>query len=231
MKNFYFQLPSFLFLFFLFLPANLSAQGELTREELRDVIFNKTIPNFQATNVIGTPYLLNAFQPGEVTLDNRKTTETIMLNYNIYENRIEYQDGNNNYAIDGALIREFNVQDPAGWLTFRKGFDARGLEPTEFVLVLTEGKATVLVKHEVSFQQDVAAYGTATQRDEYISRKTVYINNDGETERIRRLRERDILRFFGDLRSEMKQFASENNLDLDSLAGIKSLFEYYNSRY
>jgi len=220
-----------LLLVFMVVPPSLFAQtsNEISTNELRDLGEGKRVPAFQAIETEGTPYLLDEFQKGSVLLRNGRTTETLTMNFNIHQNRVEYLDGDIVYAVNSDMIRGFTINDTDVQYKFGKGYSARGLNPDELVRILADGKATVLVKHEVGFQRNVATYGTATQKDAYVSRDILYIIKDGDIERIRRIRERSILRSFGTYQKEMQNFAEENNLDLTSLEDIKTLFEYYNN--
>lgn len=213
----------------LLLSTEVSAQTEITKEDIQDIVQRHVVVETRTTEIIGSPYFHDAFTTGYVTLFNNDKTETLTMNYNIYENRIEYSDGNTILAIDGNQIKEFIFNHNGTNQTFRKGYSARGLDANEFVQVMVDGPAKLLVKNEVSYLQDVSSYGTATQRDEYVSNTRVYVHIDGETDRIRRLRERSVLRSFDSHREQLEQYTNENNLDLSELEHVKRLFDYYNS--
>jgi hypothetical protein len=112
---------------------------------------------------------------------------------------------------------------------FEKGFDSRGLDQDDFVLILSEGPAKGLLKFETSFQQAMASYGTATQQDEYIQDKTLYVHREGNTERVRRLRARNILRELDSHHNELENYISRNDLNLENTDHLMDLFRYYNS--
>lgn len=212
-------------------PSLMFAQNlnDITAEDLRNLTEGKIVPVYRAIETEGTPYLLEIFQEGSVLLRNGLATETLIMNFNIHQNRVEYVVGDNVYEIGGDLIRGFTINDPDVQYKFEKGYTARGLNPNELVRILTDGKATVLVKHEVGFHRNVATYATATQKDAYVTKDILYIIKGEDIERIRRIRERTILRIFDTHQKEMQNFAEENNLDLTSLEDIKTLFEYYNN--
>ncbi|TVR19129.1 MAG: hypothetical protein EA391_01380 [Balneolaceae bacterium] len=212
---------------FLFLPGISNAQSEITKEDLRDMSRN-VIPVTRSTETIGTPYLFDDFQTGIVTLNDGNVTEALSMNFNVHENRVEYADGQAILAFLGDEITSFEIYDGPNLMRFQKGFEARGLEKDEFVQVLSDGPAVGLLKHEVNFQQDVAMYGSATQRDEYVSNMRLYIYEDGNVERIRRLSERRITRAMDADRNELRNFISENNLDLENPYHLRQLFEFYN---
>ncbi len=211
----------------LLFPALSVAQSEISREDLRDMSRN-VIPETRSTETIGTPYLFDEFQNGVVTLKDGNITETLSMNFNVYENRVEYADGQAILAFLGDEITSFEIYDGPNLMSFKKGFEARGLEKDEFVQVLSEGSATGLLKHEITFQQNVPTYGSATQRDEYVTNMRLYVHENGETERIRRMSERGITRSLNADRNELRNFISENNLNLDNPYDLRQLFEFYN---
>lgn len=205
------------------------AQIEITKEDMKDIIQRNVVLETRAVDVKGSPYFHESFRDGIVTLFNNSRTETLSMNYNIYENRIEYSDGNTILAINGNQIKEFTFTDSGINQTFRKGFSAGGLDENEFVHVMVDGDAKLLIKNEVSYQQDVSSYGVATQQDEYISNQRIYFHIDGETDRVRRMRERNVLRSFNQHRDQLEKYTNQNRIDLSELNDVKRLFEYYNS--
>ncbi len=186
------------------------------------------IPETRTTETIGTPYLLDDFQNGVVTLQDGNVTETLTMNFNVYENRVEYADGQSILAFLGDEITSFEIFDGPNILTFKKGFEARGLEKHEFVQVLSEGPSLGLLKHDITFQQNVPTYGSATQRDEFITNMRLFFYENGETERIRRISERGISGSLNANRNELRNFITDNNLDLDNPYDLRQLFEFYN---
>lgn len=234
-KQRFFYTTSFLILLLLLSGTNyLNAQAqssvnEISRDELRGLLERNVVPTSRAVETIGSPYLYGEFRSGVLTLFNGRETEPLMMNFNAYENRVEYQDERVVIAVPGERIRDFTFIHEGEPILFRKGFSARGLNEEDFVQVLTEGAVTFIVKHDVSFQENVAAYGTATQRDEYISNERYYIHYQGETDRMRRLTQRNISRVPSSFQEQMEEYASTMRLDLSTPEGAASFFHHYNT--
>ena len=223
------------FAFLIMLPAihtttaqSQSSVNEISRDELRGLLERNVVPTSRAVETVGSPYLFGEFRSGVLTLFNGRETEPLMMNFNAYENRVEYQDERVVIAVPGERIRDFTFIHQGEPMLFRKGFSARGLHDEEFVQVLTEGKVTFLMKHDVSFQENVAAYGTATQRDEYISNERFYVHQNGETERVRRLTERNVKRLASSFESELNTYVNERGLDLSTPGGAAAFLNHYN---
>jgi hypothetical protein len=214
---------------FLCIETSSAQNNEVTKEEIRDILRgNPVIVARQQAEVTGTPYLLESFTSGKVTLLNGRETEELSMNYNIHENRIEYSDGTALLAIPADGMQQFTFSMPGNVMTFKKGFSTRGLNENDFVMVLSEGTVTALFKYEKNLQQAMASYGTAVRQDEYIDSSTLFIHTDGETDRIRRVNERNLLRAIPSHEDEMRQFLNSNNLDLASPGDLKRFFDHYN---
>lgn len=230
-KAFYFSLFVVINLLFLFAPFIAIGQGsaaEISKEDLQEMVRNNTVPEIRKTETTGSPYLFESFSNGVVTLENGRNTEPILMNYNIYENRVDYSDGENIFAIYGENIGKFSFSGNSVSAVFKKGFNSRRLDENEFVEVLVGGDAKLLLKHEVSFQENIATYGTATQKDEYLYNQRFYVHEAGNTKEIRRLRERNILRSIDSNREAMEQYVKASQLDLRNQQDVIEFFRHYN---
>lgn len=204
------------------------SQEQLTPEDLRDIIRYDVIKNVQATEVIGSPYLFEDFEEGTITLADGKNTANLQLNFNIYENRVEFSDAGGIIAVDNEMVDRFVFNHSGNEMIFSKGYSSRRLDRNDYVHVLFDGPVKLLKKYEVSFQENVATYGTATQKDEYISNERYFIHEDGETNRLRNLSERQVLRTLNDHQDELESFIDENNLDTEDTDDLVVLLQYYN---
>lgn len=203
--------------------------NEVTKEEIQDILRGSpVIVTRQKVEVTGSPYLYENFRSGKVTLLNGRETEELSMNYNIYENRIEYSDGNTILVIPAQGMQQFSFISSGETTRFKKGFSSNGLEENEFVMVLSEGNATALYKFEKNYQEAMASYGTAIQKDEYIDNSRLYIHSNGETNRIRRINERNLIRSLDSHRDAMREYLSGRNADLSTPDELKRFFDHYN---
>jgi hypothetical protein len=211
------------------LPASAQESSNVTVEELRDLTRGSAVTvQRQHTEVSGSPYLFDHFVDGYVTLSNGQVTEHLTMNFNIYENRIEYSDGNTILAIENHRMQNFTFEINGEKDVFKRGFDARGLEKEDFVRVLSDGSITAFLKYETSFQE-VPSYGQATRQSQFITNKRLYVTKNGETDRVRRLNERSVVRSLDSHQSEMREFARSNNLDLSKADDLRKFFAHYNN--
>jgi len=205
-----------------------TSQEEITSEDLRNLVRYDMIEAVQATETIGSPYLFEDFKEGVITLVDGKNTANLQLNFNIHENRVEFSDAGGIIAVDNEMVERFVFDNAANKMVFSKGFDSRRLNNSDFVQILVDGPVKVLKKYEVSFQENIASYGTATQKDEYISNQRYYIHEDGETKRIRSLSERQVLKTLNGHQDELKSYINENNLNIENTEHLTRVIRYYN---
>jgi len=205
-----------------------TSQEEITSEDLRNLVRHDVIEGVQTTEVIGSPYLFNNFEEGVITLVDGKNTANLQLNFNIYENRVEFSDAGSIIAVDNKMVDRFAFNNTDNGMEFAKGYNSRRLDNTDFVQVLVDGQVQLLKKYEVSFQENIATYGTATQKDEYISNERYYIHEDGETNHLRNLSERQVLRALNDQRDELETYIGENDIDTTNLEHLAKLIQHYN---
>lgn len=202
-------------------------EGEIDRNSLNDLASSSVVPKKTNTETIGNPYIFERYIQGSITLANGSKTDVLYMNFNVHENRLEYQDGNQIMAIDFGRVTSFEFYDMDKIRVFKKGYSAKGLEPDEFVESYGTGKASFLIKHEVSLQENMPSYGTATETEEYIDDEVFYIQHDGETSKLKRLRERFVLREL-DSNKSLKNYINQQNLDLSNVDHVVQLINYYN---
>jgi hypothetical protein len=213
--------------FFSTLSFAQSGEGEIDRNDLNDLATSSVVPKKTNTETIGNPYIFDRYIQGTITLANGSKTDVLYMNFNVHENRLEYQDNDQIMAIDFGRVTSFEFYDMDKIRLFKKGYSSKGLEPNEFVEVYGSGKASLLIKHEVSLQENMPSYGTATETEEYIDDEVYYIHNDGETSKLRRLKERFVLREL-DNTKPVEKYIDQLNLDLSNVDHVAQFINFYN---
>ena len=206
-----------------------SGEGEIDRNSLNDLATSSVVPKKTNTETIGNPYIFDRYIQGTITLTNGSKTDVLYMNLNVHKNRLEYQDNERIMAIESGRVTSFEFYDMDKIRIFKKGYTAKGLESDEFVEVYNSGKASLLIKHEVSLQENMPSYGTATETEEYIDDELYYISNDGETSKLRRLKERFILRELDNSKA-LKNYIDQKNLDMGNVDHVAALINYYNQQ-
>ncbi|REL24678.1 hypothetical protein DYD21_17640 [Rhodohalobacter sp. SW132] len=178
----------------------------------------------------GSPYLFNEFLSGSLTFMNGKTVSDVPLRFNIHEENVQFQNNGNIFVLDAEVINKIEITGQNETITLQKGFDARRLSENNFVEILADGDAKFMVKYSATLRQANANYGASANTNEFSTTETYYVKFGNEdTERLRRLNERRVLRVFPDHSDEIEQFVNNNNLQLDNADDVAALFKYYNS--
>jgi len=204
--------------------------ADISSEQLREMARSTAVPDQRTVETKGSPFLNEEFANGSVTFQNGLTTNVMPLRFNIYENSLQFMDNNQIYAINSETINEFELYASDGIITFKKGYDARRLNADEFVAVLADGEAKLMVKYDVNYRENISGYGQATQVEEYSKSENYYVKFGGnDVDRLRRLDERRVLNSFPSHKIQLEQFASQQNIRFDNARDVAKLFKYYNS--
>lgn len=232
MKTFALTIRSVIFTLIIMITMILQpllAQDELDRNDMIDMIERNVVPTVQKIEVSGTPYFSENFLKGYFELFNGSRTKELILNYNIYENRLEYRDAGQTYAVSPNSVRHFRIEDNGETYVFKKGFESRRLGADEFVEVATEGAISFLIKHEVSFNENSSSgYGSATKKSAYSKNKRFYFKKNGDVIYLKKLNNRQVLRHF-DGNQEVENYIKENNLSMSDPEHLEKAVKKYNS--
>ncbi len=205
-------------------------EAEISPTQMRNLLDANQVPLHRATNVEGSPFLLEEFFEGVVKLKNGHTTRPMQIRYNTHTQSVDFMSGNLAFNVTGDQIVSFTFSDGSHNYKFEKGYDARGISEDDFVEIAVQGEATFIVRHSTNFFEDAASYGQATQEDRYVTSEVFYLKvGDDDLNRIRRPNERRVLRNFDRFDNELEQFVDQNNLDLSVREDVVRLVRYYNS--
>lgn len=212
-------------------PSFTAAQDRIDERQMEDMIERNLIPTIQKTEVSGTPYVSEDFTEGSFELYSGRYATGLEMNYNVYEQRIEYKtDDNETYAIDPSGIRHFTLRINGKDYTFKRGFESKRLDGDEFVKVAAEGPLSFLIKYESNFDENAGTgYGSATKQASYTMSERYYFKRGDEVSNIRRLNKRRVMRYF-DGNSEVENFIDQNDLDMSDPKDVAIAVRKYNEQ-
>ncbi|MDZ7756412.1 hypothetical protein [Rhodohalobacter sp.] len=219
-----------LFLFFMAMP--LMAQSTVGTNVHVD-IWNSETPIVQGSNeeVRGTQWYREEWTPGRVILRDNSITEVHDINYNTYEDKIIFKDGNIMKAYDPTQVRGFQFLDRMGNKTqeFVTGISDRqyGIDPYDLFRVIYNGDTKFLARHEMIFIRNRGRDIVTNKRySEYDETVTYYLMKDGKLTKTR-LRKRNILNDIGDQKDALNDFVKSSKLRLKSEEDVAALLNYY----
>lgn len=210
------------------LSASITAQDRVDENDIVDMIERNVVPTIQKTEVSGSPYITEDFTNGSFEVFSGRYADAEYMNFNIYENRIEYISGDRTYGVDMSNIRQFKLEVSGKEKLFRRGFDSKRLDGNEFVEVAADGALSFLIKHEVNFSENVSSgYGSATKQASYTHNERYYFKHGDDVSYERKLNNRRVMRYF-DGNKEVERFIKDNGLDMSEPADVAKAVSKFN---
>lgn len=209
-------------------PASMAAQDRVDENDIADMVERNVVPTIRKTEVSGSPYMSDEFTKGSFEVFSGRYANAEYMNYNIYENRLEYMSGDQTYGVDMSNIRQFKLEDNGKEKLFRRGFDAKRLDGDEFVEVAADGSLSFLIKHEVNYSENVSSgYGSATKQASYSHNERYYFKHGDDVSYERKLNNRRVMRYF-DGNKEVERFIKDNGLDMSNPADVAMAVNKFN---
>lgn len=184
----------------------------------------------------GTPYLFENWKSGELVMSDGKVKEGVSIKYNVHEEQVEVSNNNQTLALFPSSIKEFTIfnHDENGRRVsyqFRNGFDINSYSKDDFFQVLYDGEHKLLAKLESQLVEGSGGSYGRTDRGAFFQQSKDYyvVKPDGEAEKIK-LNRRNLIKAFPDMKQEIKTIEKQNNLDLNSEAGVAALLRQLESQ-
>lgn len=209
-------------------PASVLAQDQVDENDIVDMVERNVVPTIKKTEISGTPYVTDDFTSGSFEVYSGRYANAEYMNFNIYEERLEYRSGNQTYGVDLANIRQFKLSVDGTERLYKRGYDSRRLDGDEFVEVAAEGPLTFLIKYEVNFNENASSgYGSATKQASFSKNERYYFKEGDKVSNVRRLNERRVMRYF-EGSNTIETFIDQNNLDLSNPRDVAKAVAKFN---
>lgn len=178
--------------------------------------------------VEGTPFLNDEFLPGKITANDGSVYTDIPLRYNGYTDDLEFQKDKDNYNIDPKSMVK-RAEFGGSTFCFMKYYEGPKLSE-HFFEILTEGKATLLVKYTIKFldKEQVKAYADPKPARFDMPVKDHYLSIDGAPAKLI-TNKKALLGMFGDKSDEMQSYMSKNKVSAKGDDALTKIIVHYNS--
>lgn len=125
-------------------------------------INGRVVSEIQYTDVEGTPYLVEDWYTGSVTMANGgKVVDGIKMRYDAYKDEVEYEKDGKMYRL-GPEISGFAIPTGKDLFIFRNGFPVAGNQNQKsFYRVLHDGNTKLLKRYEMRMREE-RPYNSAT---------------------------------------------------------------------
>lgn len=225
-----------------FAPAILSAQVATEAHtgvkanvspnlSLSDISSGRERPDWTNSRVKGSPFLIEDWKYGLVTLSDNRSVERVRVKINCTNNKVHYlQDNEGELVAAAGLIRQIVVLD-----TTLKGIHpyvfASGYPPIDhqneasFYEKKVSGKAELLIFTNKRIRVLQTGGG---QEEEYMTEESTYLYKNGQIREWKKGKE-SLIEFLSDKKDAIADFINSQKLKCKTIDEVKKVLEYYNS--
>lgn len=209
-----------------------SQQGQvkdIEQEDLQELGTSNVFRTKKTTETKGTPYLNPTFLKGEVILKGGAPTRSLHLRLNTEDHSVEIVRNEEIQLLETKKVEGFRIYTKEGDVLFKNGFksDDNDITKLTFLRIIYGGNTKLVAHHASALQEDLPSYGSATQKNAYVSFLKYYIiTPDGTFHKIK-LSKDDILNTLSDKKQELKKVADEKDLNYDNEDDVEVLIRKY----
>lgn len=177
--------------------------------------------------VKGSPYLNKAFISGEVIVDNYRFVG-VPLRYNIYNDDIEYEEGDKILAIANPLTVKRVIINETPFVY--SSYIISNAEAKGYFELLSDGEVQVLKKYKIVYIMGKAAQAyTTAEPPRFVSVPSQLYVKFGDSSAQNFKKAKSILKLFGDQMDEMQSYLKQEKLNIKKEGDLIKLITYYNS--
>jgi len=184
--------------------------------------------DLKMSDIQGTPYLNKEFSSGKIFTPEGTIYENILLRYNAYSDDLEFQKGEDTYNIDPKTI--IRRAEFGGTVFGCMKYDYFDKIQNGLFEILTEGKATLLVKYTIKFLEKEKAQAFVDPKPARFEapKKEYYIAlSDLPAKLI--TNKKSLLELFGNRKDEMESYISKNKLSIRADDELTKIIAHFNS--
>lgn len=213
-------------------PIPDQTQARITTEFIESRMFDAIKGINSNTEIEGSPYYNENWQPGYFIKSNGKATAGYPMRFNIQKNQLEFKfDENTPYIASPKPIKGFVLRgEDRPDVYFQKGFEIpdEDINRGTFLQVLHEGRTKLLRHHQVTFHKGhTKDMFTGKYTDKYVSKSDYYLMDaKGEAKRVK-LKEKDILNKLESHEDQLQSFIEKNRLNLKKEEDVVTLLVEY----
>lgn len=218
------KMKNLLFLLF-FLSYGAKAQYEIL--PFGDVI-RTPIKEKKYTDVEGSPYLIDKWSKGKVTLKNGKRYQYDSLRYDLMEDKLVFVDaGKMMHFAEPVAEFEINNGKTGNTLIYKNGLPAvDALSTSSFFQIINRDKVG-LYKKVNKYITESKQYGSAVVNKTFNTTYSYYSLKNGIFSKIVP-NKKSILALFEDKENQLNEYLKNQKVDFKSDADLEKIFTYLN---
>lgn len=195
-----------------------SAQAQLSLPS--DQIGGPPMGSQNYVNIKGSPYLLETWEKGSVTMASGQKFEDIELMFDQVANQILFKDSKGEVKAFNQPIVSFIIGQGAKQHIFAKGADGIFYEN------LVNGNTPLWKKNHKTLI-DEKPYGSATVQRNVLNNNTYYV---GELSKLTKIKndKKSVIQVLSDKASEVEEYIKTEKLNPKTESDLARIFVYYN---
>jgi hypothetical protein len=193
-------------------------------------INGRVVNEIEYTDVEGSPYLLDEWHTGSVTMaQGGKVHDGIKMRYDAYKDELEYEKDGKLYRL-GPEISAFSIPTGEELFIFQNGFPAAGNQNQKsFYRVMHDGNTKLLKRYEMKMRED-RPYNSATTTKRFDLGNELYVLKDGTMHPIKmKTVRKELLKILSDEKNLMQYVIKEEQLDFRRENDVVKLLEEYDA--
>ncbi|MDN3587233.1 hypothetical protein QWY86_11175 [Pedobacter aquatilis] len=214
-------------LLFLILFLSFGAKAQYEILPFGDVI-RTPIKEKKYTDVEGTPYLIEKWSKGKVTLKNGKRYQYDSLRYDLMDDKLVFVDAGKMMHF-AEPVAEFEINNPknGSTLIFKNGFPAvDALNSSSFFQIICNGKIGLYKKFNKSITES-KQYGSAVVNKTFNTTYSYYSYKNGIFSKIVP-NKKSIFALFEDKENQLNEYLKNHKPDYKNDSDLEQIFNYLN---
>ncbi len=208
--------------------------GEIEFDDLANMgYYGSTVKESKYRTVSGSPYINESWNIGRITLANGKQTVKTPLRFNSLENHIEFMQEGQKLMIPTEKVLGFYYLEGDTRIVFERGLNHRSenITPETFVQTLYKGDHIFFVHYNTrKTEGQQASYGSGEYRDRIRTYTNYFVQlPNGELKKLKKLKEKDVLKAFDSKKDALKAYAKQNKLSFKKEQDVAKIIKYADS--
>jgi hypothetical protein len=184
-----------------------------------------------AYGTTGSPFVFKEFRQGNVYYANQQRVTGILLNYDCYNDRLEYITGGSVYLLNSSQVNYAEFLSAQGAITLFEQVFVENLKKRVFMQVLYNENSILYKRYYKEFRE--ADYGGAYSQDrrydEYHDRHSYYLKTDDNELQMLKSTKNSALEIMEDKREEIGKYIKNEKPDLKNEEGLIQLIRFYDN--
>lgn len=189
----------------------------------------KPLMSGKYVDVVGTPYLFENWNKGEVTLADGKVYKDLDLKYDQVEGIVFFKGKNGADLGFTSIVKSFILYPNNVAINFIMVPEIKESEKDPYFEVLSDGKKVKFLKKTVKVIREGKGYGSATTTRTFGENTSYYLlKADGSYTKVKKDK-KAIIAALSDKSAEVEQFIKDNKTSFKEDAAVAAIVNYYNT--